>query len=455
MKLAIVLVLLIIGSVVFHFVSPWWFTPLASNWGAIDDTINLTFWVTGFVFVAVNLFLAYSIYRFRYQKENRSHYEPENKKLELWLTTITSIGVIIMLAPGLSVWAKFVDVPPDAAEIEVMGQQWQWGFRFPGEDGQLGKVDTKSISQSNPFGLDINDEKGLDDVIITDNEVHLPINQNVKVLLRSKDVLHNFAVPQFRVKMDLVPGLVTYVWFEPQKIGRYDILCMELCGLAHHTMRGHVVVDTEQDFQTWLSTQPTFLETQQGKAGDPTLGKSLYQGCASCHGQKGEGNIAMNAPKLSGQSDWYLSRQLRYYQQGIRGTHKDDNFGQQMAAMVSMLSDDQAVKDVVAYISSLQDSGLTETIKGDPLRGASYYVTCGACHGRRGEGNFTLSAPKLAGQKDWYLKRQINNFRHGIRGAHADDNYGKQMVLMAKILKDEEAINDLIAHLNQLGDTKN
>jgi cytochrome c oxidase subunit 2 len=450
MKLVIALVLLTAGSVVFHFVSPWWFTPLASNWSDIDDTINITFWVTGAVFVAVNFFLAYCVYRFRYQKGQRSHYEPENKKLELWLTAITSLGVILMLAPGLSVWAKFVDVPEDAKQVEVLGQQWQWGFRFPGEDGELGKVDALFISQTNPFGLDPNDVKGQDDVIVNDNEVHLPINQNYKALLRSKDVLHNFAIPQFRVKMDLVPGIVTYLWFEATKLGRFDILCMELCGIAHHTMRGQMVIDSEEGFRQWLNQQPTFRETQEGKPGDLATGKNLYAVCASCHGQQGQGNLAMNAPALSGQADWYLTRQLQYYQEGIRGSHKDDVFGQQMAAMAATLASPQAIKDVVAYIDSLPASKPSATLKGDADRGESYFVTCGACHGSKGEGNFALSAPKLTGQQDWYVKRQINHFRQGIRGEHVDDNYGKQMILMAKMLKDEQAINDLLAHLNTL-----
>ena len=108
MVLAIVLILLIVGSVLFHLMSPWYFTPIASNWGAMDDTISLTFWVTGFVFVAVNLFLAYCVIRYRQRKGSRAAYEPENKKLEWWLTGLTTVGIAAMLAPGLLVWAKFV-----------------------------------------------------------------------------------------------------------------------------------------------------------------------------------------------------------------------------------------------------------------------------------------------------------------------------------------------------------
>ena len=131
MVVAIALVLLIAGSVLFHFLSPWYFTPIASNWGAMDDTIRLTFWVTGFVFVAVNLFMAYCVIRYRHRKGSRAKYEPENKKLEWWLTAVTTVGVAAMLAPGLFVWAKFVHPPQEAAVVEAVGQQWHWRFRFP------------------------------------------------------------------------------------------------------------------------------------------------------------------------------------------------------------------------------------------------------------------------------------------------------------------------------------
>lgn len=154
MVIAIVILLLVIGSLLFHFLSPWWFTPLASNWQSIDNTINVTFWVTGFVFVAVNLFLAYVVFRYRYKKNRRSDYQPENKKLEGWLTFITTIGVAAMLAPGLFVWAQFVNVPEQASVIEAVGQQWHWSFRLPGSDGKLGKTAIELINQDNPFGID-------------------------------------------------------------------------------------------------------------------------------------------------------------------------------------------------------------------------------------------------------------------------------------------------------------
>ena len=126
MAFVVAIIFLIIISIIFHFWSPWWLTDIASNWTSIDNTILITFWVTGFVFVAVNAFLAYSVYKYRYDKNRRANYEPENKKLEIWLTGFTAIGVAAMLTPGLFVWASFVTPPEDSIEVEVVGQQWQW-----------------------------------------------------------------------------------------------------------------------------------------------------------------------------------------------------------------------------------------------------------------------------------------------------------------------------------------
>src|SRR5690606_27925778 len=137
MALAVVIVLLVVGSLIFHFVSPWYFTPLASNWSAIDFTVDVTFWVCGIVFVAVNLFTAYCLIRYRHRKGHRAHYEPESTKLEGSLTAFTSLGVAAMLTPGLFVWGDFVTVPEEAAVVEALGKQWHWSFRFPGEDGVL------------------------------------------------------------------------------------------------------------------------------------------------------------------------------------------------------------------------------------------------------------------------------------------------------------------------------
>lgn len=450
MAIAIVIILLVIGSLVFHFVSPWWFTPLASNWDKIDDTINITLWVTGTVFVLVNFFLAYTIIRYRYKKNRRAHYEPENTKLEGILTIVTTIGVAGMLIPGLFVWAEFISVPEFADEIEVIGQQWSWSYRLPGNDGVFGKTSIRLISEENPFGIDRKDLNSLDDILIASNEIHLPINQPIKLNLHSKDVLHNFAVPQFRVKMDLVPGMISYLWFTPTKIGRFEILCEELCGMAHYTMRGHVVVDSEENYQLWWNNQKSFSQLLSSPQGNSQQGQRLFSACSSCHGLNGEGNKKFNAPQLAGMSKWYLTRQLNYYQHKIRGSDVNDPLGQQMQAMSSIIRGSDAITNVVTYLSALPDRPNKATIMGDPITGKKLFTNCAYCHGDQGQGNYSTHAPKLYNQHDWYLKRQLLNYQQGIRGSHPQDLYGHQMQLMSKTLHNEQAIDDVISYINSL-----
>ena len=258
MAIGILVFVLMVGSVLFHLFTPWYFTPIASNWTSIDNAVDVTFWVTGAVFIAINSFLVYAVIHYRTRKGHTAHYEPENARLEKHLTLWTGVGIALLLAPGLYAWAQFVNIPKDASVFEAVGQQWQWSFRFPGKDGVLGTTDPQYIGDNNPFGMNPDDPYGRDDVLIEDSTVHIPIGKPIKVLLRSKDVLHDFFVPQFRARMNLVPGSVTYFWFTPTKTGTYEILCAQLCGVGHYAMRGTVIVDDQAAFDTWLNMQRTF-----------------------------------------------------------------------------------------------------------------------------------------------------------------------------------------------------
>lgn len=260
MAVALVLLLVALGSVAFHLLSPWWWTPIASNWQYIDHTITITFWITGVVFTAIILFMAYCVLRFRHREGHRAIHEPENKRLEVWLTVATSVGIIAMLAPGLVVWSHFVSVPAGADEVEVVGTQWRWSYRLPGPDGRLGRTDLRFVTPDNALGVDPNDPAGQDDVVLEGEDLHLPMGRPVKVLLRSIDVLHNFYVPEFRAKMDMIPGAVTYFWITPTRTGTFDVLCAELCGVGHAVMRGRVVVQTEAEHRAWLLGRTSFAQ---------------------------------------------------------------------------------------------------------------------------------------------------------------------------------------------------
>jgi cytochrome c oxidase subunit 2 len=153
---------------------------------------------------------------------------------------------------------------------------------------------------------------------------------------------------------------------------------------------------------------------------------------------------------LNSQAGWYLARQLRNFKQGIRGADDRDTYAKQMIPMAATLADDTAINNVVAYIGSLPDERTPATLAGDPERGKSLYTTCAACHGNAGQGVWSTNAPRLAHMSDWYLARQLRNFQQGIRGTHPQDFSGAQMVLMAKILPDERAIDDLLAYVHTL-----
>lgn len=450
MAVAIGILVLVISTLLFHFLSPWWFTPIATDWSAIDNTVIITFWVTGIVFVLLNAFLIWVVIRYRHHAGIKAHYEPESHKLEWWLTSITTVGVIAMLAPGLWVWDRIIKVPDDAEVVEVVGQQWHWSFRFPGEDGVLGQVDIAAMTADNPLGLKAQDPAGLDDILITDGELHLPVDKTYKFVLRSKDVLHNFTVPQFRVKMDLVPGMTPYVWATLNHSGRYDIMCEELCGIGHFAMRGAVVVEDEAVFRAWLDSKPTFAEVLHGPAPDLTAGQAQFAICSACHGAQGEGNQMLNAPRLAGQSSWYLKRQLKNFKHGLRGADSSDSFGAQMAPMAATLADANAIDNVVAYIGSLPVTDAAATMTGEVTRGEEIFITCKSCHGALAQGIWSTNAPRLSGTNDWYLARQLENYKKGIRGAHPADLYGKQMTLITGVLRDDQAIKDLVAYINTL-----
>lgn len=288
MALAIALVLIVVLAVGFHFVSPWWITPIASNWVRMDDTLTITIIITGALFIAINLFVVVALVRYRHRDGHRASYEPHNRRLEWWLIGITSVGVAALLAPGLFVYADYVRPPANALQMEVLGQQWQWRFRFAGAGGKLGSTDVKYISDDNPFGLNPADPNGRDNHLIDAPEVHLPLNHPVQVLTRSRDVLHDFYVPPFRARMNMVPGMITSFWFTPTKAGRYDILCAQLCGIGHSNMRGVVVVEDEASFARWLAQQPTLEQRQQAKVQAASAGQTMAGGNAKALADQGK-----------------------------------------------------------------------------------------------------------------------------------------------------------------------
>lgn len=305
MVLALALILIVVAALEFHYMSPWWLTPIASNWQQMDDALLLTFIITGVAFVVINLFVAYALVRFRHREGVRASADHGSSKLEWSLVIATSIGIIAMLAPGLSVYAKLISPPADAMVFEVMGQQWQWHYRLPGKDGKLGSTDVRHIGAANPFGVNPDDPAGQDDLLVDGQEMHVPLGRPVRVLLRAQDVLHDFYVPQFRTRMNMVPGMVTSFWFTPTVVGRYEVMCAQLCGVGHFNMRGQVVVDEAADYARWLAAQPTFAATLAAPAEPGRQGRLLAQsrGCTACHSVDGGAGAGPSWKGLYGKSE--------------------------------------------------------------------------------------------------------------------------------------------------------
>lgn len=170
--------------------------------------------------------------------------------------------------------------------------------------------------------------------------------------------------------------------------------------------------------------------------------------CQSCHGADLEGNKMLGAPSISGMQEWYLYRQMKNYQTGLRGIHAEDLSGQVMRMSILNFDDAQLLA-ISRYIAQLEPMNSERTVQGDLVTGEFVFQHCISCHGEYAEGDETISAPKLTGQNDWYIYRQLMNFQKGIRGQHPEDLYGKQMMEMAEMFN-EEMFKDVTAYISIL-----
>jgi cytochrome c oxidase subunit 2 len=181
--------------------------------------------------------------------------------------------------------------------------------------------------------------------------------------------------------------------------------------------------------------------------------KPDYVFCTVCHGANGNGNVAINAPKIAGIEPWYLKQQLANFRAGVRGTKSTDEPGMEMQP-VGVQLDDAAIEAVAAYVAKFDAATPPVTVHGDAKRGRALYATCVGCHGSKAEGNSALKAPALSGQTDWYLVRQLERFRNGERGFAAEDTPGVTMRAAAAALPDTTAVTDLVAYINTLSREK-
>jgi len=234
----------------------------------IDRMFYITVWIITVVFFVTHAFLAWFAFRYYYRKDNKATFYPHNDKLEIAWTVVPTIVLTGLIIYGLAVWGNVMNPSEEASVVEVYARQFQWSARYPGGDATLGKANYKLIEGTNALGLDSTDTKSWDDIVT--RELHLPVNKPVLFVFRSQDVLHSAYLPHFRVQMNCVPGMTTQFQFTPtmttedmrREINNdefeYAIICNKICGAAHYTMRMKVIVESEEDYEKWLSEQKVF-----------------------------------------------------------------------------------------------------------------------------------------------------------------------------------------------------
>jgi cytochrome c oxidase subunit 2 len=215
----------------------WWLPRAASSFaGSIDGLFIAVLIITGLAFFIVEGGLLWFILKYRRREGRRAHYTHGSTKAEVIWTSVPAVTVVALGVISSGHWTAMRgrdSVPENAYPIGMLAKQFEWRVTYPGLDGELGTSDDLRLR----------------------NQLHLVVDQPVVLYMEAEDVIHSFFVPEFRVKQDIVPGMVNRLWFVPTQIGEFEIACAELCGMGHYRMRGRVVVHTAEEFNAWLARQ--------------------------------------------------------------------------------------------------------------------------------------------------------------------------------------------------------
>jgi cytochrome c oxidase subunit 2 len=253
-----------------------WGLPIAASTYArdIDFGIRLIHWAMLTIFVLWSIFFVYLLVRYKKRPGVSAEREQEHHGI---ISTSLIPDIVVMAFEialiffyALPVWSNIKTKMPaesEAVRIDIVAEQFAWNAHYPGKDGKFGKRSNEKIHFSNALGLDLDDAAAADDIVIA-NEIHVPIGKPTLIRLTSKDVIHSFWVPEFRIKQDAMPGMSIPVWFQPDRPGTYELSCAQLCGFAHSLMRASVVVDTAEDYEKWLAATAPSAANAPAKAGE-------------------------------------------------------------------------------------------------------------------------------------------------------------------------------------------
>jgi cytochrome c oxidase subunit 2 len=260
--------------------------PASDHGVLVDRMLYITLALTFVVFIVTQVALFWFSYKYQESDTRKAYYYPHNNKLEMIWTVIPAITLTVLVGFGIFYWFKITgDAPKNSMVVEVVGKQFGWEFRYPGKDGILGKKYFKKVdpASNNPAGQLWEDPANHDDIFM-EQEMHLVVNKPVKLVIGAKDVIHDVGLAHFRMKMDAVPGTPTTMWFTPkyttkemkEKTGNpnfvYELSCDQMCGKGHYSMRGVIVVETQEEFDIWMAgKKPQYYAANPDK--DPSAKK--------------------------------------------------------------------------------------------------------------------------------------------------------------------------------------
>jgi cytochrome c oxidase subunit 2 len=240
---------------------------LASEHGQqVDNLIIYVHWLMIVLFVGWLAYFAYTLFRFHHSRNPKADYFGVRNHASNYIEgAVAIVEGVLLVAVAVPFWAKAVEKFPKESEstrVQLVAQQFNWNFRYPGKDGEFGRQEMALVTSENVFGVDPNDPKGKDDVQVP-NELHVPLvkgadglNKPVIIYISSKDVIHSFKVIALRVTQDAIPGMRIPIWFRPTTEGRFQINCAQLCGNAHSQMSsGFLVVESQEKFDKWLASK--------------------------------------------------------------------------------------------------------------------------------------------------------------------------------------------------------
>ena len=415
---------------------------------SIDTMMKWTLGITYVAFFVTNVALFWYAYKYRTRKGHKAVYLSHNNTVELVWTGIPAIVMTFLVVGGLDAWNDIMgDVGEDDQymEIEATGYQFAWQMRYPGPDGLLGRKDYRLISGANLLGVDWTDAKSHDDILV--NDVTLPVDQKVRVRITARDVLHDFYLPQFRVKMDAVPGLPTYFVFTPTKTTKewrkdlseyaeyqlpdpenegkqlwqtrnYELACAELCGIGHWSMARKVEILEQEDFDLWYSQQESFYDTQiRGTDDDPLFMAEVKER------RKEFNRLANTAIETADNADNILNLDYVTFETGSATLTKESKY--QLDDAVRFLEANEEISAMLmGHTDNTGEEAANLTLSRDRARAVRSYLSAGGISNERlGSKGFGAQRPVADNDTEAGRQRNRRTELYIVKGSVSEPQY--------------------------------